>query len=96
MTRRLSAYAAVLALCVLVSSPAGQTVYPTGTTIYDPDRSWNGFTVLSPLATPAVLVIDLNGTVATLRLQQLRGRPALLPGYRVAARSALPPHQNSS
>jgi hypothetical protein len=64
MTPRLSACAAALALCVLASSPAAQTVYPTGTTIHDPDRTWNGFTVLSPLGTPAVLVIDMNGTVA--------------------------------
>ena len=28
-----------------------------------PDRAWNGYTVLSPLATPAVIVIDMNGNV---------------------------------
>ena len=39
-----------------------QSVYPTGTTIYDPARAW-GFTVLSPLQTQAVVLIDMNGTV---------------------------------
>ncbi|HLG55126.1 MAG TPA: aryl-sulfate sulfotransferase [Vicinamibacterales bacterium] len=99
MTRRLSACAAVLALCGLVSSPAAQTVYPTGTTIYDPDRSWNGFTVLSPLGTPAVLVIDMNGTVVKRweDFNNSAGGPArVLPGGIVmAARGARPPYQES-
>ncbi len=38
-----------------------QSVYPTGTTIYDPTQTWNGYTVLSPLRTQAVVVIDMNG-----------------------------------
>ena len=59
---------ALACICVAVVHAAttrggAQSVYPTGTTIYDPDRAWNGYTVLSPLQTPAVLVIDMNGTV---------------------------------
>src|SRR5262245_109286 len=58
----------VVACAALVVVPAvavtlAQSVYPTGTTIYDPARAWNGFTVLSPLAGEAVLVIDMNGNV---------------------------------
>lgn len=45
------------------SSLSAPTVYPTGTTIYDPVRAWNGYTVLTVLDTPAVLVIDMNGNV---------------------------------
>ena len=37
------------------------SVYPTGTTLYDPAQTWSGYTVLSPLGTQAVLVIDMNG-----------------------------------
>ena len=44
----------------LVALTQAQSVYPTGTTIYDPDRAWNGWTVLSPLAGPSVPVIDMN------------------------------------
>ena len=40
---------------------AAPTVFPTGTTIYDPGKAWSGYTVLSTLDTPAVLVIDMNG-----------------------------------
>ena len=63
MNRLTTACVATLVLYALAMRPAAQTVYPTGTTIYDPDKSWNGFTVLSPLGTQAVLVIDMNGTV---------------------------------
>src|SRR5439155_8262666 len=51
MTRVTSACAAAIALSAFALTPLAQTVYPTGTTIYDPAKSWNGFTVLSPLAT---------------------------------------------
>jgi hypothetical protein len=76
-----------------------QTVYPTGTTIYDPDRAWNGYTVLSPLATAAVLVIDMNGTVVKRweGYNNSAGGPArVLPGgVVIAASGARPPHQES-
>ena len=76
-----------------------QSVYPTGTTIYDPDRAWNGYTVLSPLATPAVLVIDMNGTVVKRwdGFNNSAGGPArVLPGgHVIAASGARPPHQES-
>ena len=38
------------------------TIYPTGTTIYDPDKCWNGFTVFQANEVGAT-VIDMNGTV---------------------------------
>jgi len=31
------------------------------TTIYQPGKAWNGYTVLSALGTPAVVVLDMNG-----------------------------------
>ncbi|HLG56613.1 MAG TPA: hypothetical protein VI485_14845 [Vicinamibacterales bacterium] len=75
------------------------SVYPTGTTIYDPDRSWNGYTVLSPLGTPAVLVIDMNGNVVKRwdNFNNSAGGPArVLPGgFVMAASGANPPRQES-
>ena len=91
--------AAVIVLYALAPSPAAQSVYPTGTTIYDPDRAWNGYTVLSPLATQAVLVIDMNGNVVKRweGYNNSAGGPArVLPGgFVVAASGARPPHQES-
>ncbi|HEU4694699.1 MAG TPA: aryl-sulfate sulfotransferase, partial [Vicinamibacterales bacterium] len=99
MTRLTCAVALVIVLPLLSSTPAGQSVYPTGTTIYDPDKSWNGFTVLSPLATQAVLVIDMNGNVVKRwdDFNNSAGGPArVLPGgIVIAASGARPPHQES-
>jgi hypothetical protein len=82
-----------------IALTSAQTVYPTGTTIYDPDRAWNGYTVLSPLQTQAVLVIDMNGTVAKRwdGFNNSAGGPArVLPGgVVVAAGGARPPYQES-
>lgn len=76
-----------------------QSIYPTGTTIYDPARSWNGYTVLSPLQTQAVLVIDMNGNVVKRwdGFNNSAGGPArVLPGGGViAANGANPPRQES-
>jgi hypothetical protein len=77
-----------------------QSVYPTGTTIYQPDRAWNGYTVLSPLGTQAVLVIDMNGNIVKRweDYNNSAGGPArVLPGGGViAASGARPPHQEST
>ena len=83
----------------LTSTGAAQSIYPTGTTIYDPSRAWNGYTVLSPLATQAVLVIDMNGTIVKRweGYNNSAGGPArVLPGgVVIAAAGARPPHQES-
>jgi len=76
-----------------------QSVYPTGTTIYEPARAWNGYTVLSPLQTHAVLVIDMNGNVVKRweGLNNSAGGPArVLPGgILISASGARPPNQES-
>ena len=53
----------VAALAVAIVMWAAPSVFPTGTTIYDPAKAWNGFTVLSPLGGAAAIVIDMNGNV---------------------------------
>lgn len=88
----------VVALAVAIGA-AAPSVYPTGTTIYDPARAWSGFTVLSPLGTQAALVIDMNGTVVKRwdGYNHSAGGPArVLPGGSViAASGARPPRQES-
>jgi hypothetical protein len=91
---------ALAIVCMAASTAtAAPTVYPTGVTIYDPARTWSGFTVLAPLATPAVLVIDMNGNVVKRwdDLNNSAGGPArVLPGGGVVSASgARPPHQES-
>ena len=36
------------------------TIYPTGVTVYDPERSWNGFTIFQAQEVGAVLM-EKNG-----------------------------------
>lgn len=79
---------------------AAPTVFPTGTTIYDPVKAWSGFTVLSTLDTPAVLVIDMNGRVVKRwdGFSVSAGGPArVLPGgVLIAPTGAFPGHQEAT
>jgi hypothetical protein len=61
--RRTLALTAFAVMFVSVLGLAGQSVFPTGTTTYDPARAWNGFNVLSPLGTQAAIVMDMNGRI---------------------------------
>jgi hypothetical protein len=91
----------VLVICAgsASSAHAAPSVYPTGVTIYDPARTWNGYTVLSPLATQAVIVIDMNGNVVKRwdDFNNSAGGPArILPGgVVISAKGARPPYQES-
>jgi hypothetical protein len=86
-------------LCLCAATLAAQTVYPTGTTIFDPARTWSGYTVLSPLNTQAVIVIDMNGTVVKQwdGFVNSAGGPArVFPGgFVMAANGTNPPRQES-
>ena len=96
---RLQAARLSILLLVYAASLAAQTVYPTGTTIYDPARAWSGYTVLSPLNTPAVIVIDMNGNVVKQwdGFVNSAGGPArVFPGgFVMAANGSNPPRQES-
>ncbi len=64
------------------------TIYPTGTTIYEPDKCWNGYTVFQPRDTGAIL-IDMNGNVVNHWIG-LMGFPSpnkILPGGYVMGNS---------
>src|SRR5215471_14963962 len=79
---------------------AAPSVYPTGTTIYDPERAWNGYTVLSPLNTQAAVVIDMNGNVVKQwegYVNSAGGPARVLPGGAImGAAGANPPRQEST
>lgn len=55
------------------------SIYPTGTTIYDPSQCWNGYTIFQAKELGALL-IDMNGTEVKL-WKGLHGLPnKMLPG----------------
>src|SRR5262244_1584372 len=100
MIRPMQVCAATTFACALALTLAAQSVYPTGTTIYDPGRTWNGYTVLSPLGTQAVIVIDMNGNVVKQwdGYNNSAGGPARIfpDGVVMSANGTNPPHQEST
>jgi hypothetical protein len=55
------------------------SIFPTGTTIYDPEKCWNGYTIY-PAHDAGVMIIDMNGNVVR-QFKGLEGFPGkLLPG----------------
>jgi len=69
------------------------TVYPTGTTIYKPDKCWNGYTILSMQNT----LIDMNGNVVKRWESDIEGHSELakiLPGGYLMTDIG-PGHQNN-
>ena len=97
--RRTFALTAAVVTFLSALGLAGPSVFPTGTTIYDPARAWSGFTVLSPLGTQAAIVIDMNGKIVKQwdGFNNSAGGPArVLPnGDVIAASGARPGRQES-
>ncbi|MEO8309500.1 MAG: aryl-sulfate sulfotransferase [Pseudomonadota bacterium] len=78
---------------------AAPSVFPAGVTINDQKATWNGYTVLSLLAAPYVVVMDMNGKILKQwdGFNTSAGGPArILPGGQViAAAGANAGHQES-
>ena len=89
----------VLAIATVALIWAAPSVFPTGTTKYDPTKAWNGYTVLSPLAGDGAIVIDMNGNVVKRweGYNSSAGGPArILPGgVVIGATGANTGHQES-
>ena len=63
------------------------TVYPTGTTIYDPEKCWNGYTLFQSgvyhFKSVGAILTDMNGNIVN-RWQDFQGIPnKMLPGGQV-------------
>jgi outer membrane protein assembly factor BamB len=84
--------------CAATAACGAPTIYPTGTTIYEPAKTWSGYTVFVLPETGAVL-IDMNGNTVREwdQFSGLGGGPVrMLPGgYVVGAIGGLQPHQES-
>ena len=64
------------------------TIYPTGVTLYDPAKAWNGYTIF-PAADLGALLIDMNGREVQL-WKGLQGFPnKLLPNGQVFGSTGL-------
>lgn len=71
----------LLAVLLFISIPdfirANSAVYPVGTTIYNPDKCWNGFTILSG---EDGRLVDMNGNLAHLWKGPFGMPTKILPG----------------
>ena len=77
--RALCAAVFIIALVPGELRPA-PTVYPTGTTIYQPDKTWSGYTVFNATGRSGAVLIDMNGTELR-RWDEIWGfPPRILPG----------------
>ena len=88
--------------CMLIASVTSllsfPSVYPTGTTIYDPDRAWNGYTILGTPDQQGAVLIDMNGAVVQRwpRMMTGPGPFRVLPGGFVMGSTAeRTPHQET-
>ena len=98
--KRTQCFALLSGMLMVSAVAAAPSVYPTGTTIYDPDRAWNGYTIFIALEELGAVLVDMNGN--TVKEWQGyhggAGGPArLLPGgYVIAAGPVRSPHQESN
>jgi len=78
--RILIGLAAIVAANALVLSYP--SVYPTGTTIYEPDKTWSGYTVFGTPEQKGAVVVDMNGRLVKrwTQVAAVPGPMRLLPG----------------
>ena len=63
MSWRGVAFGLVMAGVSWTALAGAPSVYPTGTTIFHPDKTWNGYTVFITPDSDGVILIDMNGRV---------------------------------
>jgi hypothetical protein len=89
-----------LALLVLLSARSftSPSIYPTGTTIYDPTKAWSGYTVFDTPNQQGAVLIDMNGNLRR-RWPEVAAVPGpfrLLPGGDIVGGSSQrKPHQEA-
>jgi hypothetical protein len=74
------------------------SVYPTGTTIYEPGKSWSGYTVFATPDQQGTVVVDMNGRLVKrwTEIAAVPGPMRVLPGgYLMGGDRRRTPHQES-
>ena len=101
MKQHSSSVAFVVSLAVVVVGallPASPSIYPTGTTIYDPERTWSGYTVFDTPDQQGAVLIDMNGRKVK-RWPDIASAPGpfrVLPGgYLLGGTVQRRPHQEA-
>ena len=87
--------ALLLASALLVTYPS---VFPTGTTVFHPDKTWSGYTVFGPPGEWGTAVVDMNGNLVKrwTEVAAVPGPFRILPGgYIVGGTTRRQPHQET-
>ena len=92
---------AVVAALTLVPGlfVAAPSVYPTGTTIYDPEKAWNGYTLHDTPDEQGAVLVDMNGAVVKhwTGIDAVPSPFRLLPGgYVMGGKTPRRPHQEAT
>jgi hypothetical protein len=77
---------------------AAPTVYPTGTTIFKPDKTWSGFTLIDTNDNQGAVLLDMNGNVVKHwpEINSMPGPFRILPGgYVMGGTTQRVPHQEA-
>ena len=85
----------ILAPAILLTYPS---VYPTGTTIFHPDKTWSGYTVFDTAEEGGTALIDMNGHLVKrwTEVAAVPGPTRILPGgYVVGGTTRRRPHQEA-
>lgn len=91
-----------LAITLLIGSSLTigfPSVYPTGTTIYDPEKAWNGYVIHDAPDEHGTVLVDMNGNVVKqwTQLDSVPGPSRILPGgYVIGAGDPRRPHQEAN
>ncbi len=89
----------VAAICLGVASTlmAIPSVFPTGTTIFDPEKTWSGYTIIDAADRNGAVLLDMNGNIVR-RWPQLAGMGPfrMMPGgYVFGADKMREPYQET-
>ena len=74
------------------------SVFPTGTTIFHPDKTWSGYTVFGPPGEWGTAVVDMNGNLVKrwTEVAAVPGPFRILPGgFVVGGNTRRQPHQEA-
>ena len=85
MMRRTAVIACLVCLViggVATTLPAIVSVYPTGTTVYDPAKTWSGYTIFGTPEEQGAVLVDMNGAVVNqwTQIAFVPGPIRMLPG----------------
>ena len=92
--------ARILGIVIVLSATfaASPSIYPTGTTIYRPDKTWNGYTLFGTPDQKGAVLVDMNGNLVKrwTEVAAVPGPFRVLPGgYVMGGTVRRRPHQEA-